>query len=68
MITRLFLSHPASVDESYAEHARFAFGISLQLFVAAGAALLHALVPALFEKTASGIVARIHARTHNRGR
>lgn len=68
MFARLFLDHPASVDESYGEHARFAFGFSLRLFAAAGAALVHAVIPCLFEKTASRIVADLYARTHNRGR
>lgn len=67
MITRMFFDHPASVDESYAEHARFAFGFSMKLFAAAGAALVHALIPCLFEKTASGIIADLYKRTHNRG-
>jgi len=67
MITRMFFDHPASVDESYGEHARFAFGFSMKLFVAAGAALIHALIPCLFEKTASRLVGDLYARTHNRG-
>ena len=67
MITRYFLDHPASVDETYGEHARFAFGFSMQLFAAAFAALIHALIPALFDKTASRVVARLYAKTHNRG-
>jgi len=67
MIDRVFLSHPASVDESYGEHLRFAAGFSFKLFAAAGAALVHALIPCLFEKTASKIVAGLYARTHNRG-
>ena len=68
MFARLFLTHPASVDETYLEHARFALGFSLRLFAAAGAALVHAIVPALFEKTASTIVADLYQRTHNRGK
>jgi len=67
MITRMFFDHPASVDESYGEHARFAFGFSMKLFVAAGAALIHALIPCLFEKPASRLVGDLYARTHNRG-
>ena len=67
MITRMFFDHPASVDESYGEHARFAFGFSLKLFAAAGAALVHAVIPCLFEKTASRMVADLYERTHNRG-
>ncbi|MBT8413225.1 MAG: hypothetical protein KJO30_02745 [Boseongicola sp.] len=68
MITRMFFDHPASVDESYGEHARFAFGFSMKLFAAAGAALVHAIIPCLFEKTASRIIADLYARTHNRGK
>ena len=68
MITRMFFDHPASVDESSRELARFAFGFSMKLFAAAGAALVHAIIPCLFEKTASRIIADLYARTHNRGR
>jgi hypothetical protein len=68
MITRMFFDHPASIYESYGEHARFAFGFSVKLFVAAGAALVHSLIPCLFEKTASRIVGDLYAKTHNRGK
>jgi hypothetical protein len=67
MIARLFNDHPASVDESYLEHAVFASRFSLALFGAAFAALVHAILPFMFEKTASRIIARLYARTHNRG-
>ena len=67
MITRVFLDHPASVEETYLEHARFAGGFSLKLFAAAGAALVHAVIPCLFEKTASKMIAEMYAKTHNRG-
>jgi hypothetical protein len=68
MIARIFLDHPAKVDESFLEHMRFALGFAGLLFAAGGAALVHALVPCLFERTASGIIARLYARTQNRGR
>ena len=68
MITRMFFDHPASVDESYGEHARFAFGFSMKLFAAAGAALVHAIIPCMFEKTASRIIGELYQRTHNRGK
>ena len=67
MINRVFLNHPASVEETYLEHARFAGGFSLKLFAAAGAALVHAVIPCLFEKTASKMIAQMYAKTHNRG-
>jgi len=67
MINRIFLDHPASVDESFLEHMAFAGKFSGKLFLAGGAALIHAFIPCLFEKTASSIIAELYARTHNRG-
>ncbi|MEO9826630.1 MAG: DUF6356 family protein [Paracoccaceae bacterium] len=66
MITQIFLNHPASVDETYGQHARFAGGFALKLFVAAGAAAVHAVIPCLFEKTASRMVSDLYDRTHDR--
>jgi len=63
----LFLSHPRSVDESYFEHLAFAARFAGLLVAAAGAALVHAILPFMFERTASRIVAKLYARTHNRG-
>lgn len=65
-IRTLFLDHPASVEESYVQHMRFAFGFAVWLFVAAGAALIHAIVPALCETTASRILKRLHGRIEAR--
>lgn len=67
MFARVFLDHPAKVDETFFEHMAFAMKFSGLLFAAAGAAVVHAFVPCLFEKTASRIVAQLYARTHNRG-
>ncbi|MEE9428353.1 MAG: DUF6356 family protein [Paracoccaceae bacterium] len=67
MIDRVFLDHPRSVDETYLEHLLFAGRFSGLLALAAGAALVHAIIPCLFEKTASRIIAGLYARTHNRG-
>ena len=67
MLKRLFLDHPASVDESYGEHMAFAGSTSFKLFKAAFACLIHAFVPALCERTASTIIAELHAKTHGRG-
>ena len=57
-----FIDHPASVNESYLQHARFAFGFSGALFLAATAALIHAIVPPLFETTASRIISALNDR------
>ena len=64
----LFLTHPRSVDESYFEHMAFAGRFSGKLFLAAGVALVHAVLPFMFEKTASRMIAEMYARTHTRGR
>ncbi len=68
MISKVFLEHPRSVDESYIEHAVFAGRFSLWLFAAGFAALIHAVIPCAFEKTASRMIAEMYARTHNRGK
>ncbi|MGV6850402.1 MAG: DUF6356 family protein [Marinibacterium sp.] len=65
-IRRIFLDHPASVSESYVEHLVFASRFAFQLFSAAGAALIHAFVPCLFEKTASRAIADMHQRLAHR--
>ncbi|MEM6635018.1 MAG: DUF6356 family protein [Pseudomonadota bacterium] len=66
MLGKIFLDHPSSVDETYLEHAAFALWFAGWLFLAAGAALIHAIIPAAFEKTASGIIAKLYHRTQNR--
>jgi hypothetical protein len=64
---RVFLSHPQAVDESYGEHFVFALGFAARLFGAACAALVHALIPCLFETTASRMIREMHARIASRG-
>ena len=66
MFAKLFLDHPRAVNEGYFEHARFALGFSLLLTVAAFATLVHALIPAVFEKTASTLVRRLYEKTKER--
>lgn len=63
---RVFLDHPRRVDESYLEHMRFAAGFAGWLVLAALAALVHAVIPALCDRTASRIVARLHGRMAGR--
>lgn len=66
MIRTLFLDHPESVEEGYFEHMRFAATFAFWLLLAGLAALVHALVPALCETTASRIVKRLAARISDR--
>lgn len=65
-LAALFTAHPAAVGESYLEHMAFALSFALWLAVAAGAALIHAVVPALFETTGSRIIKRLHAKIEAR--
>ena len=67
MLRKIFIDHPQGVDESYFEHMAFALKFAGLLALAAGAALIHAFIPAACEKTASKIIAKLYARTHNRG-
>lgn len=60
MWRRIFLSHPASVGESYLKHARTAFGFSRDLLAGGLFCLIHAIFPCLFKKSASKIIARLH--------
>lgn len=63
---RGFIEHPASVNETYLQHARFAFGFSTKLFGAAAAALIHAIIPPLFETTASRLIKELNATLESR--
>lgn len=65
-LARVFVDHPASVDETYWQHARFAGGFAGELFIAAGAALVHAVIPCLCETTASRAIKRLNARMEAR--
>lgn len=66
MIERYFLEHPRQVGESYGEHQQVALAYAGQLFVAALACLAHAVVPGLFERTASRIIRRLHLSMQHR--
>lgn len=66
MLHRVFFEHPATVDETFFQHMRFALGFAGALALAAGAALVHAFIPCLCEKTASRTINRLHHRMHNR--
>jgi len=66
MIDALFFEHPATVDETYGQHFLFALKFAGALFVAGGAAVVHAVIPALCETTASRIIRKLHARMEAR--
>jgi hypothetical protein len=66
ILQHIFVDHPRSVDETYFQHMRFAGWFAARLLIAGGAAMIHAVIPCLFEKTASRMIAEMHARLTNR--
>ena len=60
-IQRLFADHPHSVGESYPEHFGIAARFGLQMIAGGVVCLVHALVPALFERTGSATIKRLYA-------
>jgi len=66
MFDRLFAAHPRSVNESYLQHQRVALSFALPLLGAGLAALVHALVPGLCQKTAGDAIRRLNARLDGR--
>lgn len=67
MLNRLFTEHPRSVGESYGRHLIVAGGFGVTMIGGGLACLVHAVLPALFTRTGSTIVARLHERmTANR--
>jgi len=58
---RLFTHHPDSVGESYGQHFGVALGYGLRLMAAGACAIVHAVLPFCFEKTASTMVRRMVA-------
>ena len=63
-LSTLFTAHPASVGETWSQHARFAFSAAGRLVVAAMAAAVHALLPFLCQTTASRTIDSLHAQIH----
>jgi hypothetical protein len=60
MLRRMFLDHPRSVGESYAQHAGFAFAVGLRMIGAGLACLLHGLLPFLFVRTGSQCIRELN--------
>jgi len=65
---RLFRAHPISMGESYWQHQRHALQFGSTLVIAGFACVIHALVPALFPRTASSAVVRLREQMAVLGR
>jgi hypothetical protein len=66
MFQRLFLDHPRSVDESYAQHMGVSGRIGLLLIAGGLAALVHAVVPGWHKRTGSRMIRRLNAEIQGR--
>ena len=61
-IARMFTTHPETVGETYLGHMAFAAWFSSRLFLAGGAALLHAVFPFLCDQPHRSPTGRAHAQ------
>lgn len=59
---QLFTEHPESVGETYVEHLGMAGGFGIRMILGGLACLVHGLLPFLFTKTGSRIIAGLHDR------
>ena len=62
----VFLKHPHSIGETYVEHMTAAAQFGAVMIAAGLACIIHAIVPALFARTASNAVASLYARMTRR--
>jgi len=66
VMNKILFEHPSSVNEGYFEHMRFASSFGFGLFIAGSAAILHAIIPCLCEKTASNKIKELYSKIENR--
>ncbi len=59
-LLKAFVEHPATAGETYGQHCRRALRLAATLAGASLAALVHALIPALFTTRASDTVFELH--------
>jgi hypothetical protein len=60
LLGKLLLDHPRSLGETYWQHQRRALRFGISMIGAGAACLVHALLPAVFERTASSTVQRLY--------
>ena len=61
-LSALFTEHPASVGETYGQHMASASSFAFRLMGCGLVCLIHAVLPFLFEKTASNGVQELYRR------
>lgn len=57
---RAFTEHPEETGETYLQHLRFTFGMSLRFFLTTLVILIHGLFPFVLTRTASLHIERIY--------
>lgn len=67
-LDRLFVDHPRSLGETYREHQGHALSFGLQMMLGGAACVIHSFIPALFPRTASATIRRLHQRMAELGR
>ncbi len=66
LFDRLLHTHPRSVGESYAEHAGIASRFGATMVAGGLKCLVHAVLPAVFERSASDCVAKLNGELTRR--
>lgn len=66
LLDRLLLAHPRTVGESYAEHAGIASRFGATMVMGGVKCLIHAVLPSVFERSASDCVAKLNAELTRR--
>lgn len=67
-LRQCFTEHPASVNETYAQHFRAAAGIGMTMIGGGLACFAHALLPFTLVTRGSEIIIRLHERIVTQGR
>ena len=62
MIKRLFLDHPATVNETYGQHFASAMGFGLRMIWGGLVCFVHALIPGICCTKASEMIGDLHDR------
>lgn len=62
LFRRWFLHHPASVDETYAQHLLTAVSFGAKMIGAGLACVAHGLLPAVFQTRGSDTIRALHER------
>lgn len=66
MLERLFLDHPRTVNETYAEHWYVATRFGALMVLAGLGTMLHGFVPGILTRTGSNMIRKLHGEMAHR--